>query len=389
MPVQKAENTAESKNLELTNNKQTINPQGAAALRSYVLGGLNSPSFTGFPCSTGEFNRHMMSVTCACCGKKMINGTENALKMADTLRDATGDDRLKFIDDNMDIFRPVEKVIIKGLRKHAEQRPNKSTYDLVNIVAQDSREILKQGQLDVLNAVDEEAKKLYGEGNEISKYVNSQKKFVTGLSGNQQFTREKFVKKIDELTSNEQDFDAKGKVLNKAIDMPFESDYFKKMNRDYTDPKKFIRGLFTNAVKTAEHIHPKSKGGPNDTENYMSECNECNENRQNYDLNGYWTVRYPSMPYNVQQYVDIVTDNLINDKLSSRFLDYPLDLKRAVEAETGGAITVDVMSPDEINDVREEKGLPELTLNPQNKPNKKEENAENEGENKKQAKKAA
>lgn len=343
-------------------NKELVNSKGSVAFKSYVLGGMSAPSFTGFPCSTGEFNRHMDYVTCACCGKKMINGSQTAINMADEFRASRGEERIKIMDRNMEVFRPVEKVLIKGMKKFALKKPEATTDQLVSLVAKNKTEVLKSGQLDVLNAVDEEAKKIYGEDNKISKFVNSQRPFITGAEHNDKFKREVFIKRIDALTTKECDFDSKGKILNKAIDMPFESDFFKKVNKDYTDPKKFIRGLFSNAIKTAEHIHPKSLGGPNNTENYMSECNECNENRQNYNLNNYWQTRYPSMPYNVQKYADTVTEQIIDGTINGKFVDYPVDLKAAVESETEGVIKVKVMNPEEINKKREEKGLPALRV---------------------------
>lgn len=340
--------------------KEVVNDKGAQALKNYFLGTQNIPSFKGFDCATSEFNHNMMLVPCACCGKKMINGGENVEKLATELTKLKGEDRTKFIDETLEIYRPVQKAIIRGMREVGEKYPKKTTTELLPIMANDVQGIMKRGQLAVLDDVDKEAKEHYGEENKVSDYIKSQRKYVNGLEKNSKFNREKFVKDMDRITSELGDEHAKGHVLNIAIDMPFEDDYYNKMTKKIREPRKFINGLFSNAVKTAEHIHPKSLGGPNSTENYMSECNECNEKRQNYDLNTYWQTRYPSMPYNVQQFCDAVTENVINDKIGPHFVDYPKDLKVAVESETKGSITLKVLNPEEINKKREEKGLKPL-----------------------------
>ena len=70
------------------------------------------------------------------------------------------------------------------------------------------------------------------------------------------------------------------------------------------------------------------------------------------------------MPYNVQQFCDDVTDKVVSGEIGPHFVDYPKDLKVAVESETKGAITLKVLNPEEINKKRAEKGLeplPQLT----------------------------
>ena len=193
-----------------------------------------------------------------------------------------------------------------------------------------------------------------------SEFLKTQKPLITGKEGNRKFSRESFLKKINTVTSTLENEEAKGHILNKAIDLPFEDDFFKRILNDSTNPQKFMRMMFLSSVKTAEHIHPESLGGPCNTANYMSECKECNGSRQNYDLNTYWQTKYPSMPYNVQKFADSVTDKIIEGNIGSHFVDYPKDLKIAVESETKGAIKIKILNPEEINKKRAEKGLEPL-----------------------------
>lgn len=349
-----------------TNEKNT---QSSTAFMNYFLGSQSIPSFKGFSAKTTEFNKSMPDVSCACCGKEMVPGTKIAEKLAAEFNRITGDERIKFLDENMKIFRPVEKTIARALKELAEENPDKKTVALVAILAKDPEAALKKGQSTILNEVDAEAIKHYGKDNQISEFIKTQKPLITGERDNKKFLREDFVAKVNELTTSLGNEEAKGQILNKAIDIPFENAYFKRMTKDAPNPHKFTRRMFINAIKTAEHIRPHSLGGRNHTSNYMSECNECNENRQNYDLNTYWQTNYPSMPYNVQNYADSVTEKIINGEIGPKFVDYPKDLKVAVESETKDQIKLKVLNPEEINKKREEKGLEPLAI-----PQKREEN---------------
>lgn len=130
----------------LENHKEVINDKGAAALKNYFVGA-QSVNFTGFPCSTGEFNHNMALVPCACCGKKMLSGNENVDKFASKLTQIKGEERNNFIEDTMDIYRPVEKTIIRGMKDYGEKYPEKTTFELIREMAKDPAGILKKVNL--------------------------------------------------------------------------------------------------------------------------------------------------------------------------------------------------------------------------------------------------
>ena len=340
--------------------KETTNDKSGLALKNYFLAGQNIPSFKGYDSSTGNFNREIGHTTCACCGKEMITGDQSADVLGRQLSSATGEKRTQFLDEQMNVFRPTEKAYARAIKEQGLKNPGLRTADLISAIARNPENTLKNAQLAVLEDMDNEAKEHLGEKNKVSEFIKTQKPLVTGEEHNNKFSRESFLKKITTVTSTIEDEHAKGHILNKAIDLPFEDDFFKRLLNDSTNPQKFMRMMFLSSVKTAEHIHPESLDGPCNTANYMSECKECNGSRQNYDLNTYWQTNYPSMPYNIQQYVNHVTDNLVDGKLNANLIDYPKDLKIAVESETKGAIKVKVLNPEEINKKRAEKGLSPL-----------------------------
>ena len=131
---------------------------------------------------------------------------------------------------------------------------------------------------------------------------------------------------------------------------------------------KFAKRLIQKAVVTAEHIHPKSKGGPNATNNYMGECQECNGSRGNMSYDE-WMKKYPNMPDNIQVNADAVTEEIIKGKIGGNYDDYPIDLKDAIEKETNGKVILTVKNPEEIDKAREERGLPKPTADLKEKNN--------------------
>ena len=126
-----------------------------------------------------------------------------------------------------------------------------------------------------------------------------------------------------------------------------------------SDSVGIARRLIATAVMTTEHIHPKSQGGPNNTENYMGECAECNNNRGSQNLNTYWQSTYPNMPSASQKYADYISEQIITGKMGTRYDDYMVDLEKAVESESKDAIDLKVLNPEEIDKARKERGLPD------------------------------
>ena len=89
----------------------------------------------------------------------------------------------------------------------------------------------------------------------------------------------------------------------------------------------------------------------------MGECQECNGSRGNMSYDE-WMKRYPNMPDNIQVNADAVTEEIIKGKIGGNYDDYPVDLKDAIERETGGKVVLTVKNPEEIDKAREERGLP-------------------------------
>lgn len=348
------------------------------AAMNYFLGAQNVPSFKGFPCSTGNFAvKRIEDVPCACCGKEMMNSKEQNSFVAKASQ-AKGQELADVLNAEMHKFRRNEKAIARHLSEQALIKPDQKLGELFRTTQIDPKELFMQENVIVLNSVDEKAKELYGEKNKVSNYVQSQK--VLAAKKSCDFERNEFLKGLQKVSP-----DAKKtqQLLEIAIELPLELSGIQKIFGKYQgdSSERVARRLISTAAMTTEHIHPKSKGGPNDTANYMGECAECNNNRGSQDLNGYWQVVYPNMPSAVQKYADFITEKIAKGEMGTKYEDHLLDLEIAVEKESKGVIDLKVKNPEEIEKIRKEKGYaaPQPLPEPVYGDSKKDENNVNSG----------
>lgn len=335
---------------------EAADKNASKASMNYFLGAQNVPSFKGYPCSTGAFVvKQIDNVPCACCGKEMMNGKEQNEFVAKAAK-SVGQELADVLNANMHKFRRNEKAIARHLSEEAIRKPDKRLGELFEETQVMPKQLFDKENKIVLDGVDAKAKELYGEENAVSKFVQAQKAVIDNPK--KTFVRNDF---LADLQKQSPDPAKTQKLLNVAIELPLELRDIEKIFGKYQGQpsEKVARRLISTAAMTTEHIHPKSKGGPNDTENYMGECAECNNNRGSKDLNGYWQEVYPNMPSAVQTYNDFITDKIIKGEMGVKYEDYPLDLEKAVETESKGVIDLKVLNPEEIDKIRKEKGLPD------------------------------
>ena len=336
--------------------------------KNYFLGAQKvNPVFTGFPCSTSNFRvKELEDMPCTCCGRPMMTNKqidEFSMK-ADR---AAGPELNQILDDHMDYFRAEEKAIVHYIQKQLKDMPDASLTTAITRKGADAGQILKDEQIDVIKRTSAKSKELLGEDNPIQSLCERELKTTFGVGVDRKkpkssgsFNRTNFLSNIVEMEQK------KGikhenihKVLDVAVQLPESEKIISKMITTYgfgSSDEKFAHRLIQKAVVTAEHIHPKSKGGPNATDNYMGECQECNGSRGNMSYDE-WMKRYPNMPDNIQVHADAVTEEIIKGKIGGNYDDYPVDLKLAVESETEGKVVLTVKNPEEIDKAREERGL--------------------------------
>lgn len=353
---------AVEKNPQVTNPIENRFPKqqtndGSKAIMNYFFGMQNVPSFKGYPCSTGEFVvKQIDNVPCACCGAEMMNSKEQNEFVAKASK-AKGEELANIFAENLHKIRRNERPVARELMERATKYPNQKLSDLAD-KDMDSRKLYNKENLIVLNNVDKKAQELYGEKNKVSKFVQSQKSLIEKNVRNG-FGRGTFLANLKKLTADDQE--KSQKVLTEAIELPLDEKGIAKVIQKVqsSDSTGIARRLIATAVMTTEHIHPKSQGGPNNTENYMGECAECNNNRGSENLNQYWQSTYPNMPSATQKYADYISEQIITGKMGTRYDDYMVDLEKAVESESKDAIDLKVLNPEEIDKARKERGLPD------------------------------
>lgn len=337
--------------------------------RNYFMGA-QMVNFTGFPCSTSNFKvKELEDMPCTCCGRPMMTNKQTddfALRAGK----AVGEELNQVLEDNMPYFRAEEKAIVHYIQKQTKNMPDATLTTAISRTNADPAQILRDEQIDVLKRTSEKSKELLGEKNivqglcerELAKTfgvgVNDRRRPKSGVGS--RFNRTDFLSQIVDTEKKGVKHENVHKILDVAVQLPESEKIIGKMLSDYGhggSDVKFAKRLIQKAVVTAEHIHPKSKGGPNATNNYMGECQECNGSRGNMSYDE-WMKRYPNMPDNIQVNADAVTEEIIKGKIGGNYDDYPVDLKDAIERETGGKVILTVKNPEEIDKAREERGLP-------------------------------
>ena len=372
--VAKAQNTnkldSKAQEAKVSNPFDEKNQSRASQIARNYFMGAQMVNFTGFPCSTSNFKvKELEDMPCTCCGRPMMTNKQTddfALRAGK----AVGEELNQVLEDNMPYFRAEEKAIVHYIQKQTKNMPDATLTTAISRTNADPAQILRDEQIDVLKRTSEKSKELLGEKNivqslcerELAKTfgvgVNDRRRPKSGVGS--RFNRTDFLSQIVDTEKKGVKHENVHKILDVAVQLPESEKIIGKMLSDYghgNSDVRFAKRLIQKAVVTAEHIHPKSKGGPNATNNYMGECQECNGSRGNMSYDE-WMKRYPNMPDNIQVNADAVTEEIIKGKIGGNYDDYPVDLKDAIERETGGKVVLTVKNPEEIDKAREERGLP-------------------------------
>ena len=329
------------------------------ALKNYFIASQNIklPSFTGYPCSTSAFTvKQIENVPCPCCGKIMMNKDEKK-EFVEKATQARGQALHDVLEENLHKFRRNEKTIARYIMNEAPNQPEASMAKILSSTKKTAQDFYIDECNFVLDSVDAKAKEFYGEKNKVSELITEEKNILNNPTENT-FNRENFLKSLQKASAG--DDNKTNQLLDIAIELPLEQQEIAKILyifKGTNNSSGLASRLVATAAMTTEHIHPKSKGGPNHTANYMGECAECNNNRGHEDLNGYWEKYYPNMPANVQKYNDFITEKIIIGEMGDKYEDYPEDLEFAVKMETNGKIDLDILNPEEIDAARKERNL--------------------------------
>ena len=260
----------------------------------------------------------------------------------------------------MEYFRGTEKAVANFILETSEKNPKLSMSGLMSYYSPNAKVLLENEQKNVLGEVSKKAEVL-GKDNAVQKVVDQALKDIDNSTDKKHFERIPFLETFAKTVDKIEDKKLAGELLDTAVKLPMSQSsieaFIVKYGHGDKSDKQIARRLAQPAIATAEHIHPDTLGGPDNTANYMSECGDCNSKRGHMPYSE-WMKNYPNMPRSIQRNIDEVTERIINGNLGDKYDDYPVDLQKAVDKETDGVVKLTVKNPEEIEKAREERGLP-------------------------------
>ena len=316
--------------------------------RSYFIGG-QAVSF-GFSVNTSGFvTKEIDDVPCCCCGGRMILASE----LGDKAREFSGirgEELADKIEEDKDFFRTPQRLIMMLAAEEARKHPG---YDLTrakNAAGNGLRAKTQAYCVKTLQEADAIAKAAYGEDNPVSKLIAEEiERIQAGKIERMHFTDklEELEDEIDPIT-----FHA---ILDHAMDIPKG---YKEVAEAFSlakgSAKDIAESLLKPSTQTIEHIHPKSHGGPNDTENFIAECKDCNNQRGNISYKE-WLRVHPEYPSKAQKHIEWFQQQIIDGVIDSRYDSYGEDVKKTLSKESDGMIELKVLSAAKIKELREAK----------------------------------
>jgi len=325
-----------------------VTADSGEALRSYFAAG-QAISF-GFHCSTGKFvTKRMDDVPCCCCGGKMIL-QRNLDSKAYSFASLTGTDLADKIEKERDYFRNNQGTIAGMIAREAKKDNGLDAEGAVREISGNFYTKLKTYCTDVLNETDKIAKSAMGEKNPVSQLIQKEKLNVAGGA----IDRIPFTEKLVALNeAGEIDPSTYDKVLNTAMLLPQNAGLAaKQFNRiQGRDNEGIFIELLRESTQTIEHVHPHSLGGPNDTDNYLAECGECNHQRGNMSYLK-WIKVHPEYPINAQKHIEWFQQKVVDGDIDSRYDDYGSKIRQTLSKESNGKMVLKVLDKDKIREFR-------------------------------------
>ncbi len=317
------------------------------ALKSYFLGGI---SFKGQNCSTSNFAiKKIEDVPCCCCGDLMLR-KEDIYKHEQHLLAHKGDELAKTIKEEEKYFRTAERTAafmiadaVKGTDMTFADGITASQKDLPQRFDKYCRGVLGETYVKSVEKA--------GYDTPISKFIQTT---IKGIEDGDDFDRIGFTTMLQGMKGNLSAEDY-GAIEDTAMNLPENRSAVMAIYKKYANaPEKFAHRLYSTAMTTAEHVHPHSLGGPNNTANYLAECAGCNNPRGNMSY-AEWLKVHPEYPRMVQKHIEHVEGLIVDGKLPKNYDIYPSDIKKTLSKESNGVMELTVLSADKLRELRDAK----------------------------------
>jgi len=319
----------------------------SGCLKNYFFGA-SSVSF-GHHCSTSQFEvKRLKDVPCCCCGKPMLRGSDQQV-CERALSRTSGPHLAANIKEYSKYMRADEKALATMIADDAQQTGGDISTSMRRIGPRlnDLTGKYANGILTQLNTMAKTSFK--SEENPVADLIKAAQK---GIKDGRGLDRCDFVEKLDKATASLSEKE-QGLIQDLAMDLPQSFAHVQRIHDKYADRSNgdIARRMFSTAMTTAEHIHPHSLGGPDDTDNYIAECAGCNNPRGSMDYAD-WLKVHPEYPRKAQEHIEHVQARLINGEISRSYTDYPVNVRESLSNESNGRMVLKVLNPSTIEAMR-------------------------------------
>ena len=297
----------------------------------------NKQIFKGFDCKEFDFEiKNLYELPCPVCSITMLqrNQIDN---FVNTAQNAKGEELISILSKYRKYFHQKELNAADILSFEAQKHPNKNIAELAQIYLDENLSKYRQQQEYAL----ERAKKIATNlPTQYRKKAHSiLEEYETKLKNNGNPNKKAVIQALNGQIQCE--YSTKKKIIKAIQNMPDIEDDNLEFFIKYAQKSQaeIASRLVTPSFITCDHIKPKSKGGKDNTENYLAECEECNSKRTNTPLLQ-WVGNIPNFIQNLKNYFDVVASKIQSGEVSEKYSTYLEDVSKTIAEETKGKVKI-------------------------------------------------
>ena len=243
------------------------------------------------------------------------------------------------MNERKTIYRPQKQQVINIIKELAVENPGLSLIELIQKQAPESLNSLIKEQMSIVgelekyisaNLKDDELKNTQLIIEEFKKQINGESEI--------QFKRKSFINALNNVSSDTVKQEEITRIISKlpTSDTRIDS-FFVKYSQDGRSSKEIASKFVRQSIPTAEHLIPKSKGGKNNTDNYLCDCGDCNSRRGNI-LFDEWMKQKPNMQKNIQFHLQEIQRALDNGSLPVEYNTYIEEIIQTIDKLSNGQV---------------------------------------------------
>ena len=253
---------------------------------------------------------------------------------------------------NKTLFRAQRQQIVAILKDLAIKNPSMTLAQLVQLQARQSLKMLIQEQMAVVEEL-ELFMQNYLNDEELLKGKIITEEYKNQINGKSdvQFKRKNFIHALSNVSSDPKKQNTIDSIISKlpTSDTGVDS-FFVKYSQAGRTSREIATRLISQSKPTAEHLVPKSKGGKNNTANYICDCATCNSTRGTTSFSQ-WLQEKPEMAQNLQEYLEHVQQALDSGELPPEYDGYIEEIIQTLEKLSNGKLSLKM--PETVTDEKQ------------------------------------